>query len=180
MYNELERLCSSGEFCSLYCDGDLEKFYYGKIIAVNEMEIALQMVSPNGALDGIIALFTDSICKIEVGGLYDKKMKRLFNFFEVPQTVEKIDSADIFTSILEHIVSEKKLASIELMDSGSNDVVGFVSEFDGEACRVNQVDEYGNPDGKAVFCFDNISQIVFDSMTERNLTALYKKALSEE
>lgn len=44
MYSELLKAFKSNKNCSFYTDDECDKFIYGKIIALNEDEVAIQML----------------------------------------------------------------------------------------------------------------------------------------
>ena len=54
MYSELLKAFQSNKNCSFYTDDECDKFIYGKIIALNEDEVAIQMYNTDGTCDGVI------------------------------------------------------------------------------------------------------------------------------
>lgn len=48
MYSELLKAFQSNKNCSFYTDDECDKFIYGKIIALNEDEVAIQMYNTDG------------------------------------------------------------------------------------------------------------------------------------
>ena len=78
MLKKLYELAQSGEMASIYTDKDQsDRFHFGKIIAINEFEIAIEMFSPYGDYDGIVVLPVSNVYRIETKGQYYEKMEKI-------------------------------------------------------------------------------------------------------
>ncbi len=134
-------------------------FMYGRVLAFNEEDAAVMLVSPDGGFDGIVAVKTDSITKIEYGGMYEQKMSRLIDEKALEKSALHLESENIFGQLLEMSAKSGKVVSLELCDSGYDDITGVVESIDGGCVCVGLVDEYGAPDGYAAAALDDITQI---------------------
>lgn len=172
MLKFLKQVCDDNRCVSIYSNSnDMSKFIYGRIISVNEDYIAIYMISPDGDFDGILVKQVDEVVRVEVGGQYDEKMKKLLLSCELP-AFDHIFCDNFFESLLQVAVKTKKIVSIELMNSGYDDVVGYAEELNRETCTIKQVDSYGHSDGVSIIAIDRISQISYDSQNEQRILKL--------
>ena len=65
--------------------------------------------------------------------------------------------------------------SIEILDSGYDDVVGYVENVQNGICEIRRIDEYGVEDGKSYMEIQNITQISFESESEKIIQKLNLK-----
>ena len=80
MLKKLKELSRLANKVSLYTNtniNDTSHFLYGIILAVDENKIAVQLISPDGENDGIVAFDTEEVFRIELDGQYAEKMKKL-------------------------------------------------------------------------------------------------------
>lgn len=175
MLRILSELRCSQKMVSIYTDyQETNKFHYGVIIALNEKEVAIQMLSPDGESDGIIVMDVENVFRVEENGQYDEKMKKLCPNNPPPLLHEDLDENEIFESLLSIALIEKSIVSIELVDSGYNDIVGFVEAIEDGRCRVKQVNEYGYEDGFSFFLIRDITKITYLSQDEKRLMKLWQ------
>ena len=145
-------------YISIY-QADPDKFMYGRILAFNENDTAVMLISPKGEFDGIVAVRTDSITRIEYGGMYEQRMSMLIDEKSLEQFVLPLDGEDIFGQLLEMSAKSRKVVSLELLDSGYDDITGVVESVDNGCVCVKLVDVYGVSDGNAIAALDDITQI---------------------
>lgn len=75
MLRRLQQAMVTGEYLMLYMDSnDTGKFCYGRVLAADEDFVALYLIAPDGAYDGLLVKETGSVQRIESGGQYDAKM----------------------------------------------------------------------------------------------------------
>lgn len=74
----------------------------------------------------------------------------------------------------------KKLCTVELYDSGCDDVIGFLTEIGGEELVFAMLNEHGKPDGETVFERGSISSIKFESEDEEKIAALFRLKSAKE
>lgn len=175
MIKELLKLHSEKSKASIYTNtNEPDKFHYGTVIAVDDKEIAVQMISPDGDDDGVSVMSVDNVFRVEVGGQYAEKMYKLcsgrtIRAYELP----KCDDG-IFMSALLYALAEKEVVSIELIDSGYNDIVGIPETIDSDECSVRQIDEYGYEDGFSFISVSDITKLSFATDAEKRIMRLWK------
>ncbi len=173
MKEKLWELQNENKNVSIYSCDDIDKFLYGKLLAVNDREFALLMYTPLGMYDGIIVKRIEDVTRIEYDGQYDQKMQKI-----LPQDINPknfyIDDSQITSSVLNLSLKLSKVVSIELLNSGINNVVGIVDEICDNKCTIKLVDEYGYEDGYSFILVSDITQVMFDGETENLLLKLWK------
>ncbi len=173
MKEKLLELQQKNKNISIYCSEDNNKFLYGKLLSVNDYEFALLMYTPHGIFDGIIVKKIEDITHIEYDGQYEQKMQKILS-----QNIDikkyYIDDTQITSSILELSLKFNKIVSIELLNSGYDNVVGFVDEIHDNKCTIKLVDEYGYDDGYSYIIISDITQVVFDSERESLFLKLWQ------
>ena len=177
MLKVLFELYSSKKVASIYTDSsETSKFYFGSIAAINDKEIAIHLISPDGEDDGITVMSVDNVFRIETDGLYHEKMKKLCSGFEntVSPCNFPIDNNNISASVLLSASERNLLVSIELLDSGYNDVIGFIESITDGECKVKQVDEYGFEDGYSYVSIDDITKISCHTQDEKRIMRLWQ------
>lgn len=174
MRNILKIICEQEEFVSLYTNEmDTTKFMWGKILSVNENQVMIQSISPNGEPDGIQTKLLDSVIRIEICGQYTEKMKKLLrDSTEYNNSVLHKINENLFEVTLNYALQYNKITSIELLNSGYNDIIGYVTDVNNGVCKINQVDEYGNNDGISYVDIANITRISTDSIDEQRIQRL--------
>ena len=175
MLKILYELCLSKEMACIYTNyNDTSKFHFGTIIAVNEEEIAIQTISPDGENDGIVVIGTDYINRVETNSQYIEKMKKLCAGDSLFLNDLEIDNNNIINSILLFAFKEKEVVSIELIDSGYNDVIGIIEEIDDIECKIKQFNEYGYVDGELYFRVNDITKVAVLTQDEKRIMRLKK------
>ncbi|MCH5298018.1 MAG: hypothetical protein J1E85_10175 [Ruminococcus sp.] len=173
MKEKLLELQKQNKNISIYCCEDNNKFIYGKLLSVNDYEFALLMYTPLGKFDGIIVKRIEEITHIEYDGQYEQKMQKILSQ-NIDTKKYYIDDSLITNSILELSLKLNKIVSIELLNSGYDNVVGFVDEIYNNKCTIKLVDEYGYDDGYSCIIISDITQIVLDSERESLFLKLWQ------
>lgn len=174
MLKKLKELSKLANKVSLYTNiNDTSHFLYGIILAVDENKIAVQLISPDGENDGIVAFDTEEVFRIELDGQYAEKMKKLSG--NIQRVGFQLVENSIYLSVLYLAKQRNQIVSIELCSSGYDDVVGFVSGISEDDCCINQIDEYGFPDGCSYISLEDITQISCGGKTENRIYKLWKR-----
>lgn len=78
MINLLKSICNRKIPSCIYTDyNNTDKFHFGYVLAVNEQNIAIHMISPDGDDDGIIVMDTEKVIRVDNENLYATKMEKL-------------------------------------------------------------------------------------------------------
>ncbi len=173
LFDTLKNICKKMNFVSIYSNfDDTEKFIYGKVLCVNEDEVLIYMLSPNGDYDGILVQQTADIFRVEYGGDYERKMKALSSDYDLPNFDCPVDESDIGFSILKNAFDTKEIVSIELLNSGIYDLIGVVEEIDENNCKIKQYNDYGCEDGYSIVNLCDITKICCGSEDELRIERL--------
>lgn len=175
MLEVLNEICEQKKNVAIYTNiHNTSKFIFGRILAVNEDDIVIDMISPDGKFDGILATKIDKIYRIELDGQYAEKMKKLCpkdrSYSEII-----FETNDLKYDLLSYAFESKGVLSIELIDSENYDIVGFVDELSDKQCKIKQVDEYGFKDGYSYIDIADITEISYNSLDEQRILVLYQK-----
>lgn len=171
---ELNRIKKQGKLVSIYTNrNDTCKFIVGYVIGVNKQDFILALITPDGEYDGFLLKEVDSIYKIVEDELY---LGRLLKLVSIKQTkVESIfKSNDLKNELLEFAQKHHKIVSIELINSGYDDCIGFVNSINETMCKVQVINESGIPDGISTIMKSDITQISYDDTDNRPRKLLYE------
>lgn len=174
MYSELLKAFQSNKNCSFYTDDECDKFIYGKIIALNEDEVAIQMYNTDGTCDGVIVKIVSDFFRIEYDSKYNQKMEKLIETDTFEDSVE-IDGNAVFDSAIKSAINKNFIVSIELMHSGNENITGLPLSLENGICTVRQIDDYGCDDGVTSFVFNTATQITINAKYEKLLSSLMNK-----
>lgn len=174
MIELLTKFCELGKLVSVYMDSqNTTNFIFGRIICINNDNIAINMISPTGYYDGILVKSTEEIIRLEIDDEYGQKIKKLYQQNDCKDNAIILNNKDIIGSMLNIAKQSKKIISCELINSEKNDIVGFVEDVVNGICTIKQVNSYGYDDGFSYIMVDDISQITYDSSDEQSLLKLW-------
>lgn len=175
MLRRLQQAMVTGEYLMLYMDpDDTGKFCYGRVLAADEDFVALYLIAPDGAYDGLLVKETGSVQRIESGGQYDAKMRKLMQGIQLPDRRWEAGCGSIAAQLLSMAARHGWVASVEFRDSGTNDAVGLVTAVNGETAELTLIDEYGYGDGACLFRMDSVTQVACDGGEERAIRRLWQ------
>lgn len=170
MLNLLNEMKEQHKWVALYHnERDHSAFFFGKILAVTENYLVAMSVGLDGAYDGVVLYETEDIFRIEFGSQYEDKILTLLD----QPTFENcwlpmIDEHHIMESLLESVQKNQIFLSVELRNSGEDDITGMAVELRDGLLRLNHIDEYGNADGTSYVKLSDITQI-FCNMEKQRL-----------
>lgn len=175
MLRRLQQAIATGEYLMLYMDSDdTGKFCYGRVLAADENFVALYLIAPDGAYDGLLVKETGSVQRIGFGGQYDAKMRKLMQGVQLPDWRWEAGGGSIAARLLSMAARHRWVASVEFRDSGINDTVGLVTAVNEETAELTLIDEYGYGDGACLFRLDSVTQIACDGRDEQNYWRLWQ------
>ena len=174
MLKILYELHDSKEMAAIYTNTqETTKFHYGKVVAVNDREVAILMISPDGIYDGVSVFGVEKVYRVETRGQYAKKMEKLCSAMNFPSWDEEIDEENILKSILSIAQNSQQIVSFELVDSGIADTVGLIEKSEEGEYVIRQIDEYGFEDGYSYISLDIITGITVSSEAEKRIMRLW-------
>lgn len=173
---KLKEIRCADQFASIYTDESTKsKFTFGKVINIGEDFFAIKLISPEGKPDGLLVKEIDSIFRIELNSKYNNKMMILLNENTEKNEDYLIDDNDIVLSTLLCSKKFKLIVSLEILESGYDDIVGFVDSVENGLCKIKQIDEYGDDNGDSFVSLLDITQISCNSSDEKIIHSLCKE-----
>lgn len=164
----LEKSRNEKEILSLYTNKeDTERFSVGYILELCEKYCIIALISPSGLYDGYRVIDINEIYKIEYGGDYEKKLKKLYDIKKQSHKDIKLLENNLIISMLKFAKENEFIITIELLESGLNDVQGYVKNF--TRWKINDL---GQKDGLSEIDLDAITSIVCNSEDENTLEIL--------
>lgn len=139
---------SEGRLIQCHVDpSDPETFVVGRMLWTFEDSFILNSVSPSGRWDGLALFLLDDLVAVEKGTDYLHRLEKLLSLRHEtpPETPPKM--MDGLHTIMHYAQTHQKPVALELFQSGGRDVVGYLTDMDGEWLRIAQADEMGRPDG---------------------------------
>ncbi len=173
MLQSIRKISKSGQFAAIYTnDADTSSFIFGRVIVTDDKYLAIQPVTQDGEADGILIKLCDDVFRIDIGGRYVERMKKLMNHYNVNLVNYNIDEKNIVDSIMDIAKHERCVMSIELEKSGIDDITGFVKEYNQEGIVLDVIDSFGSADGISSARKASISQISYNGKNEKRIMIL--------
>lgn len=175
MIDYLYELLSQKTYTSVYFSpNNTKSFAFGRILSIDGTNVEIYLVSPNGDFDGILVKPIDDIFRVQNDGQYSDKMTRLMMDYVHEPEKYVLKCNNLFESVLSFASDNELIVSIELLNSGYDDVIGFVQEIKNGGCVIKQIDEYGAEDGISKMRICDITQVCCDSQDERRIERLWR------
>ena len=172
MYSKLKQLKELDKFVSIYTfDDDTNRFWFGKIEALDEEFLLMRLFNVIGAPDGLKLLPVDDILRAEYDDRYSERMKKLIgNVDSIPSGITE----PVLVSTVEYCKTAGRVTTFSLTEDDDEDVTGVVESVADDVVTVKQIDLYGEQDGYTSFRLSDICHIETDRNT---LTARTKLML---
>lgn len=149
-----------------------DKFSVGYIIDYNDNEVLLALIDPTGNYDGYCVYRSEDIFKVSK----DTKYINMFNIIDgrIDKSNIKILNNNLIYTLLQYAKRNKYIVSIEIENSGYMDTIGYVTNVDNNISQIQNINEYGEPDGIDFISISSISCINCDSIGNQFRDKLYK------
>lgn len=150
-----------------------DRFNFGKIKFLSNTFVIIHLVTPDGLDDGYYLEKTKEIFDVKTTGEYIDNMEKLIKYHGYIND-DIFDGDNPVISLLEYAKSNNLIVSVELLDSGIFDGVGFIEKVDNNLCKMKAVDFNGNEDGITYIKTDKITKISCGSEDERRAKILWE------
>jgi hypothetical protein len=158
---------------SLYTDKeDTSKFSFGFVQGISDDWVLLASISPFGFYDGFIIKRYEDVYRCECNDKYGEKIRKLYQLRRQKHSIVDLSSNSLIIDLVQHAQKNRLVVSVEIHYSECDDVQGFVADIQDGFLRIEQLDEYGNPDGVSTISFEDITCIVCDSDNEMSIKLL--------
>lgn len=138
---------------------DPETFVVGKVLEIFDDCFLLQTLSVYGEWDGFALYPLRDLVSVEEDRAYLEKMRTLLREKGQPEPEPPTWlSGNGWEQILCYARRHHRLVAMELYGSGLRDVTGHPGDY-GAVLRVDQVDEFGKPDGVSFLNIGAITRI---------------------
>ena len=150
---------------------DAEIHLTGFVGAVSADSIIVKHVSPEGLYDGFVLLHIDDICRLDVNGKYEQKIRTLYEIKEQSHPTFST-TEDLYSSLLLYCQKNNICISAELDNSK---LIGVISDFDNNHIRMQLMTEYGEKNGETIVLSNHISSFSADSQPEHDIKILFDR-----
>jgi hypothetical protein len=166
-YNILKYSEENNKVISIYTTlEDSEKFKCGIVNKLLSKEVIFNHILPNGQYDGYEVFEFSRISKVEKDTKYNRKIEVLKNIYKVEFNDIEVIYDNGFLSLLQYAKNNNKIVSIEILNSGKIDAIGYIANIDEEHCTLRSIDDYGNDDGIVSFEIVDITDLYCDTSDE--------------
>ena len=174
---ELSRLKDEKKLIAVYTNIDnTNKFAAGYVVGVNEQYFILAAITPAGKYDGFLLKKTEPIYKISTDGRYIDKLLQLISINKTEVNL-MFDHDNLIQQLLVFAQQNRAIVSVELIDSGYDDCIGFVELIDENVCKIQEINEYGEADGVSLIKLSDITKVSCDDSDDQPLKLLYESRL---
>ena len=150
-----------------------DKFIAGHVLYVNEIQMLIGSIDAYGNYDGYVTRLLDDAFLVETNTKYTKKLSRLYKHKKQSHEIPVLGNPEnLFLALLGYAQTSHKAVSVQLFNSGFNDVQGFVDKLTSDTIVLSRVDDNGEPDGQSDFSLNDVTSISCDSQEDSALTLL--------
>lgn len=152
--------------------GDPESFVVGRVIYADQTWFIMQDILPAGRWNGYAMYLQDDVVQIEQDTKYIRKLEFLLERRDqkICQPLQLNGPQPI--GLLNYAYEKKAPVALELLKSGIHDVVGVILQIEDDWLSVQQLDEYGEDDGKTYVNLEAITRVFYGSEELENLEIL--------
>ena len=174
MINSIDYCFRNKIVASFYCDdGNRQNLCVGYIEKFNDSEILLSHISPHGNYDGFILKHIEDVRRIDYGGNYEKKVKKLYKLkkqtHDVIQTFNP-DDDEILYSLLDFAKQNDYIVSFEFAE---NSISGIINGYTDDVIYLDVIDNYGAENGISIINANEILSVAVDTDHEQDLKLLH-------
>lgn len=167
--NYMIKCIESREVVSIFCDADNPGTHLTGIIdSINDDELLIRHISPNGYYDGFVLVHVSDIFRIDYGGAYEGKIQKLY-LLRKQVHPKLVQTETLYDSLLRFCKEQNKIVSFELPNCALR---GNLINYSYEYIHMLLVDENGRYDGETVVSSDEIISIAVDTTVEQNILIL--------
>ncbi|MFA6808845.1 MAG: hypothetical protein WCR27_07615 [Eubacteriales bacterium] len=171
---KLKELKKDRKIASFYTnENNTSKFIVGSVVDFNDDYFIISMISPQGLNDGLVLKETSSIIRINTDSMYENKILALANYHKIKYCDIILNGNNLIFELLSLAKMKNYIITIELLNSGFNDVQGYVGSIENDSCNIKQITEYGDLDGIDLIKISDITEISCNSDDDRIIEILY-------
>ncbi len=179
-YHIFKEFAIKKKLISVYTDiSNSNNFAVGYLVALSSSHILLAHISPGGKYDGYIIKKLEDIYLVEVETQYLKCIEKLYflqnqSHFDINYLQEMV-TEDIVETLLDFAMQRKLVVTIQLVNSGYDDLRGLIQSMDEEKIAFRELNEFGEEAGIAYFNIQDVTFIACDTEDEHKIRLLYSE-----
>lgn len=167
-------------FVSIFCDQEEPRLCNTGIVEfISDEEILLKHYTKNGVYDGYAVIKASEVYRIDIDGIYEKKIQELSTFHKKKHSKnlfgnKKISKEHFLFGVLLKISKQKKwIVNFSIDETEEQDsIVGMVSNIKNDLVEIQKLNQDGAADGKSIVSIYDIRKMYCDSEDERLLGKL--------
>lgn len=169
----LKKALESGELVEMYSDpGDTDRFTAGCVVAMDDVSIIQRHFHPSGRADGYSWCDLEKIYRVNVRTRYLDCLKKLMEP-ECQQGFVPDGEEALSALLLQFAMEHEMIVQIELHDSDSWNLMGFVREVS-DCVTVAMINVEGEEDGISVVRLEDITEISCGDEYGTKIEKLYR------
>lgn len=170
MYQVLKKIKEAGKMVSFFNDTENDdRFGVGFILALNQEELLIESISPNGEYDGYMWLGMQTIFQCNFDGEYEKKIMDLHHVCERQEL--DLPDKEIRKYFLDDSMSKKRVVEIVYL---SKIISGYVLGYNNEVIVIREINQYGKDVEMVCIKMEWIDELHMDTITCRETEKLIK------
>lgn len=152
-----------------------ENFSIGIVSGLTKRHLLLEQISTNGLYDGYSVRSIDSIFRVDINGIYENKIKRLYDLKKQKhfKIIGKLinDKSDLYVEILSAAKNHKLVVAL-VTEESSESIIGWVSVVSHKLIEINRINSDGISDGSSFIKLEKIEKVYCDTEDEHSLGIL--------
>lgn len=165
--------CLIGKIIQCHIDyTDPESFVVGRLVYSDSYWFLMQDLSPAGHWNGLALYMQSDIVSVSEFTDYIHRIVSLVKCRNESEPFIPPMSDDPLMSLLLYARSSDRIIGFELHASGYRDINGTIESLTKNTLCINQIDEYGRPDGKSYLSIDAITRCYLDDEESKCLEML--------
>lgn len=132
----------------------------GFVDRLSDEEVRIRAISPNGEYAGYEVRSIDVIYRVDINGMYEKKINSLWNsrgkIFKENKLNLTVENDLIAITTLKEAY-DKKMVVILWTEDKEDSIVGYIDEVNEETVKILSIDEFGRDDGSILV---NLAEVV--------------------
>lgn len=151
----------------------------GYVEAITEDQVLLNHVTPTGLADGIVIRRLEDVFRVDINGLYEQKLHRLYFLQHQSHQTLLLDPANTETNLFNEILIQAQklglIVNVCIDETETQDnIIGLTKEVSKFEVVISRISEYGLVDGESILLLDDIVKLNCDTDEEHILKLLYQ------
>lgn len=165
--------CLIGRIIQCHIDhGDPESFVVGRLAYFDGDWFLMQDLSPAGRWNGLALYMQSDIVSVCEFSDYLQRIVSLINCRNESEPFIPPMSNDPLMSLLLYARNSGRVIGLELHASGYRDIYGTIDSLTRNTLCINQIDEFGQTDGKSYLSVEAITRCYLDDEESKCLEML--------